>query len=187
MRQSSLLEKRSKAVSDFRAAFEKLLAHHQMIMEEYGGYGNLRVGDRNIRERERALRQEVGRLAGGAGRATADAGLSYALIGFEFNPIANWPRAIEGGLRTGDVLAFCDTAIGRFDQQAEEAREREGGLVGLLARFWRFPTDVREAAGLESPGVRRVAFWGSVAAQVAATLVVTALLGGLSLLVARLL
>jgi len=108
-------------------------------------------------------------------------------MGLQFNPIANWPRALEGGLRPGDVLAFCDTAIGRFDQQAAEARERERGLVGRLARFWRFPTDVREAAGLESRGGRRVAFWGSVAARVAAALVVAALLGLGSLLVARVL
>ena len=121
-------------------------------------------------------RQQVGLLAGPAGEATDRARLSVLQAGMQFNPIRNW----SGSLSSRTIHSFCDSAFGSLMTRADEAAERERGLVGLLARFLRFPVDVREAAGFESEAGRTFALWAAVAAQVLAIVIgagVLALIG----------
>ncbi len=74
----------------------------------------------------------------------------------EVNPALVWATLLdEFPLVTPDVmLTVGNQATGVLEGLYEEAVERERGLPGVLARFLRFPTRVREAAGLPPKTVR---------------------------------
>ena len=72
-----------------------------------------------------------------------------------FNPALVWSTLLDTyAIVTPDVVStVANQAIGRFESLADRAAEREKGLAGFLARFLRFPSSVREAAGLKPRSV----------------------------------
>ncbi|APF34907.1 hypothetical protein [Microbacterium paludicola] len=73
-------------------------------------------------------------------------------------PMTHWKSAFHDAsdLDPMTVVAAVDLAIGRAQQRLEESREREKGVVGLIAAILRWPSDLREAVG-PSPGQKRAA------------------------------
>lgn len=118
--------------------------------------------------------------AGRAGLAEKHAGYRWEQFGEAYSPIVNWRKSFDQ--RRGDietVVTHTNQLLGYLERQLKETEDRESGLAGWMARFVRFPTDVREAAGLSSRGGQTAAFVVAVASQVVASLV---LLGILALL-----
>ncbi|HEY6318533.1 MAG TPA: hypothetical protein VI462_11675 [Acidimicrobiia bacterium] len=126
--------------------------------------------------------RETGILAGPAGDAAGRLGKHAAHKEVEggqpINPIRNFANRAVSPI---DVQIYCDAAIGSLETLAEEAAGRERGVVGLLARFLRFPVEVREAAELGSPAGQRIAFWAAVTAEVLAIVIATGVLAAVGL------
>lgn len=126
-----------------------------------------------------------------AGRATPIANELQLISIFDqvVNPIADWRNSLRRNhpLTPALIDSYCTQLIGRLEQQAETARMRETGLVGLFARFVRIPYDVREAAGIDlSANAQRGAFLVGVAIQVVSGLLVAGVLAAIAVLIAHL-
>jgi hypothetical protein len=136
MRPSKRLELDRDAVVAFRDKFTALLADPH----------------------DKALQAELDTAAGPAGEI---AGRTGAIIFYDpgggqphvpLNPFLAWSKVIypdKYRLMPNDILGSANRLTGLLDAAVAKARERETGLVGLIARVIRFPADVREAAGLE--------------------------------------
>lgn len=106
-----------------------------------------------------ALRQRVNLLSGPAAAAVGAKGLSVAppaAIGgpiISVNPIAAWAQPFSAptpySLTLQEVTDFVDSAIGELEALVARHRQRERSIAGLVARFFAFPSAVREAAGVE--------------------------------------
>lgn len=81
------------------------------------------------------------------------------------NPALAWSTLLDTyAIVTPDVVStVANQAIGRFESLADRAAEREKGLAGFLARFLRFPSSVREAAGMKPRSVTGGLVSGAVA------------------------
>jgi hypothetical protein len=68
------------------------------------------------------------------------------------NPFLVWDQAFISqnvyGLLPDMVRSSTDTLIGMLEFERDRARDLERGLAGLAGRFVRFPSEVRESAGL---------------------------------------
>jgi hypothetical protein len=126
--------------------------------------------------------------AGRAERASQELGIGVLIFNQQVNPIADWRNSLRPmhPVTPDLVQSHCLQLIGSANHLRETARLREAGLTGLLARFLRFPYEVREAAGvnLRSERAQRGAFVIAVAAQVVAALAVAAILAGLGFIIA---
>ena len=132
----------------------------------------------------------VGELSGPAAKAAAQAGVNMVLQDAPIaggrrtviNPIQAWVSAFEGTshLTIQNVLDACDQAVGILREELTTVRNRERSPAGLVARFVRFPYEVREAAGFseESSLGSRAAFGAGVLVQVVVTVVSGLLLAG---------
>jgi hypothetical protein len=134
-----------------------------------------------------ALIDFTGQAAGRAQTGAAHSLIVMAVQGSIIDPILGWRNSFtpfHPNTRQ-TVETFCLQVIGRLRGMADEARSQESGFAGLVGRFVRFPSDVREAAGLSSRAGQHGAFIAGVAIQVTASLVVAGLLALLGLLLAH--
>jgi len=112
--------------------------------------------------RASAVMPKVAHLAGRAAEAFQESGIliAYKPPGTHqtttVNPALVWSTLLDTyPMVTPDVMfTVGEQAAGRFESLYDEAEEREHGLAEFLARFVRFPSRVREAAGLEPSTVR---------------------------------
>lgn len=65
------------------------------------------------------------------------------------DPVANWEMSLRdpAQLAPETIISAVEAAIGAAAQKAEDARPRERGIVGLIAAFLRWPSELREAVG----------------------------------------
>lgn len=135
------------------------------------------------------LRSEVSTACGSALSAYGRHGGVFAMRNAAYamsnvNPVANWEMSLRdpGQLPPETIVSSVDSAIGLAKTRAEEAAQRERGLVGVVASFLRWPIELREAVGPGHAAQRRAAGALGVAAQVlvgiVATLLATALVAG---------
>lgn len=121
----------------------------------------------------------VARTAEAAGRAhpALMGGYEMEYLGRRFNPVVDWRTSFaRAGITPDMVESYVQQLVGKYERDAAEAREREKGLSGLVARIVRFPTDVREAAGLSSKAGQTSAFVAGITVEVIAGLVLAGLL-----------
>lgn len=107
------------------------------------------------------IRERVGLLAAGAAHGIVMAGAMVMhqdapIAGGRrttINPATSWSQAIDGDgfIEPRHVLDSCNLAIGQLDEMRLQAERTERSLAGRVARFIRFPAEVREAAGFR-PG-----------------------------------
>lgn len=106
------------------------------------------------------LNTVMSKVAHAAGRAAEAFQESGILIAYKppgamqrttMNPAMVWSTLLDTyPMVTPDVMfTVGEQATGRFESLYDEAEEREHGLAEFLAKFIRFPSRVREAAGLE--------------------------------------
>lgn len=100
------------------------------------------------------LRGAVAQAAGPAGTVYERYGgvLSLragAYVMHRVNPVINWELSLRdpAQLPPDTVISAADGAIASARHRADEARDRERGLTGLIAAFIRWPVDLREAVG----------------------------------------
>lgn len=151
MRGSKALAQRIEAIEEFRAAYVELVEHH--VESEVIGFGTTGLFPREGSERAIAeLRPKVERAAGRAQHAAKGSGL-LRVHNLALDPVMNWTKSLgcfpDRILSPDDVLGFCDRALGRLEQERQNAQRHERSLVGLVARFVGFPAQVRAAAGLK--------------------------------------
>jgi hypothetical protein len=182
----------------FRDAFVALLNESERSPESYSGR-IFRWVPRPGRETEWArLRGDVAIAAGSAAGAVDRLGLSLIVkpapmtgqAAYSLNPIAAWSSALEppNDFTVENVLDTVTQVIGRVERLRREAEITERSFAGKLTRFFGLPGEVREAM---SPQGRRgvpaaVGFWGTIVAEIIATLSATALLALFGVLVAKL-
>lgn len=110
------------------------------------------------------LRSEVATSAGAASRSYPRWGGTFTLrnaayISHNVDPVANWEMSLRDveQFPPETVLAAVEAAMATAHQAANEARQRERGLTGLIAAFLRWPSNLREAVGPGGAGVQRTA------------------------------
>jgi hypothetical protein len=135
----------------------------------------------------RAMIDNVTEKSGAAHKAVIRSGFIQVFGGRPFDPVADWQHSfIPGHPNTANLVdSHCVQIIGYYREAARTAREREKGIAGLLARFVRFPSSVREAAGLQSRAGQQSAFIVAIIAQVMATLIAAGVLGLVGYLIAH--
>lgn len=194
MKSSKALLAQRAVMASFRDEFLKLhgyyhYAEYAPVGMNLGGEWILRDG---ISEDEvDSLRRRVGELAGAASSISSrHVQQSYkppgTLSTVRFDPIAQWSDALDPGssffgASAKDVTETVDHVIGRLDLQRIDAETRERSLAGRVARFIRFPIDVREAAGFKPhTAAGKAAF--SITAVIQGVLVAVVTAGVLGLL-----
>ena len=187
MRRSARYEAYVRDLSSFLDAYTTLVAAVRQATD-----GSYMLGVDSsldfLRPEDNYLLDQTAEAAGRAHAAVTASGYHMQQFGQVFNPIVDWQRSFLGaGVSPDTVASYTRQLMGMYERRAADARDKEKGLVGLLATFVRFPTDVREAAGLSSKAGQASAFLVGVAAQVLAALIVTGVLAtigyGLSRLV----
>jgi len=136
-----------------------------------------------------ALIEATSGAAGGAHTAVHRAGIFQSFGGSPFDPVGDWRNSFVPGHPNAAplVINHCEQIIGHYRQLSRDARARERGIVGIVARFVRFPSSVRDAAGLTSKAGQRGAFAVGVAVQVVGTLISVGLLALVTDLIAHVL
>ena len=110
------------------------------------------------------VNEVMARVSLAAGRAAGAFQESGMLVAYKppgtmqttsVNPALVWSTLLDTyAMVTADLMfTVGNQVVGRFESLAERAAERERGLAGFFARFLRFPSAVREAAGLEPRSV----------------------------------
>lgn len=101
-----------------------------------------------------ALIDEVSRGAGPAGPIYPLYGPIFQThsgqwINRGFNPVVGWKTSIDDieQFPPQTLISSLDGAVARAQSEAEDARDRERGLTGFIARFIRWPLELREAVG----------------------------------------
>lgn len=184
MKQSDYFSGRLADVKAFRELFDELVA---ISAPRPVVGGQVRWAPIAGREQEAAaLRRTVAQAAGRASTATAGNVIivgpppAIGIAPVSVNAIANWSIPFGGptlhDIPVERIQEFTDDAIGELEGIIEEWKQKERGLVGLLASAIRFPSAVREAAGFEAKTAQGRASAG-FAVFVAATLYTAA--GGL--------
>jgi hypothetical protein len=167
LRQSKQLEQRIEHMRRFRHAFKETLALATEESEDILG---------EVTRHKESLNR-LGELAGVALAAAGSVQSGVSRFGRSYNPLLQWrdPFRVGGGLASAqEVIDACDTVIGFLLTRLEEARANEATIAYKIGRVVGFPQRARLAAG---PGriAKEVAFWGSVAAEVVAGLIVVAI------------
>lgn len=166
MKRSDILAEQISALEDFKAEFETFIALRDRQRKE----GEAAVPYRSLADppdpdddpKVKELRATVAELSGPAGQAIDDAGLRLvvrepALVGgrmLDLNPVYGWMNGLNDRLayiQPPDVIDCCGQAIGKLKVQKAAVFAQERSIAGRLARFIRFPSDVREIAGMK-PG-----------------------------------
>ena len=140
-------------------------------------------------ETQRAI---VAELSGPAAIACAEAGTvviyqdAPAAGGRQttLNPVQSWSYSLDGTGHVGIdvVLDSCNQAIGILKTRHEGARRLERSIAGRVARFIRFPAEVRQAAGFQpKTAAGRVTLGLAVALQTILTSAVAAILVAIAL------
>jgi hypothetical protein len=117
---------------------------------------------RGMESRASQVMIAVATAAGRAARAFQASGhlVSYKPPGTwqrtDVNPALVWSTLLDDYPMVTPDLMFTvgSQAIGVLESLRDEQADRETGMAGLLARFVRFPSRVREAAGLEARTLR---------------------------------
>jgi hypothetical protein len=137
--------------------------------------------------------REVAIAAGAAVDAYARYGGTYTLrnaawITHKVDPVTNWQMSLRDPeqLAPEMVIASVEAAIGRAEQAAADAAQRERGITGLIAAFLRWPSDLREAVGSEPSVQRTAAGVIGIMGQIFVGAIATALATGLVAVVAEL-
>jgi hypothetical protein len=115
------------------------------------------------------LRTKVAQTAGPAGIVYGEYGTMYRTqsgpyVNPGFHPIVNWEVSIKDAEQFSplNLQTALDAAIANADSMELEAADRERGLIGLLAKFIRIPTDLREAVGGGSGSQKAATYVGRV-------------------------
>lgn len=182
---ASVLERHIEALRLFRDELVRLLT----MIDEGDQERRRRFGPRYLGEPDEIESAEVERhrahvaeLSGSAAIACAEAGVTVIyqdapIAGGRqttINPVQSWSYALDGTGHVGVdvVLDSCNQAIGILKTRYEEAHRLERSLAGRVARFIRFPAQVRRAAGFPPKSTAgRVTFSVAVALQ---TIITTA-------------
>jgi hypothetical protein len=159
----------AEALRDFREAYVELVnasaPHQPRFLTE--------LGPGVSHDRWSRLRSEVSTVSGAAIPAYGRHGAVFSLRNAAYmmtnvNPVANWEMSFRDPeqLPPETVVSVVESAIGLADKRADEAAHREHGLVGLVASFLRWPSELREAVGPGHAAQRRAAGVLGIAAQV---------------------
>jgi len=150
MRPSQQFKRDAELVYAFREAYVALLnstrPHQPRFITQLGPAVPIEEWNR--------LRHAVSVAAGAAGPAYhrhrgtfALRNAAYVMSGVD--PVANWEMSLRDPeqLAPETIISAVEAAIGAARQKAAEAKDRERGLVGLIAAFLRWPSELREAVG----------------------------------------
>lgn len=158
MRRSQQLEQHIVAVRDFRDALVSLMEVMERRSESVTGHFYRWVPKPQQEGRGETLRSTVSELAGPASNAANEAGILVTLqeplaVGgrsHTVNAIMSWSTILDPPnlLTAQAVLDYCSQVIGSLQAEKKSAEAQERSLAGRVARFVRFPFDVREATGL---------------------------------------
>jgi hypothetical protein len=164
MRRSQQLEHHIVAVNRFIEALNDFLEVMEPRPEGFSGSFYQWVPKNGQEQRSAQLRAIVNQRSGPATKAAEAANIALTLreppaVGGRehvVNAIATWWSALDPPnlLPMQSVFDYCAQVIGHLTAMRDEAEARERTLAGRVARFVRFPLDIREAAGL--PGKRAV-------------------------------
>jgi hypothetical protein len=171
MKHSARLARERDDVQRFKDAYIRLLSMHDA--GEVVGLGTrVMVPGPDIADDALAQqRSEVARLAGAAGEVAMRHGaISYVnppgtVTGLiPFNAILSWSDTFDDlsytSLTSDHLLGITDQLLGKLDRERLTAEEQEGTLAGWIARFVRFPSEVRDAAGFDPRSRRgKATFW----------------------------
>ena len=101
-----------------------------------------------------ALFDAVSRSAGPAGPIYLIYGPIYQThsgpwVNGAFNPVVGWKTSIDDieQFPPQTLIAALDGAIARAETESLDSQIREKGITGLIARFIRWPLELREAVG----------------------------------------
>jgi hypothetical protein len=147
---------------------------------------------------ETEIRQLHPRLALAAGRAAAAFETTGVFIAYKpsgtmnrmaVNPATAWNSFTDRFpvVTPPNMMDVGNQALGKLNSLYQQAKERERGLAGLVARFIRFPVAVREAAGLPPKTVSGGLLTGFVALvqTIVVGIVVAAIGGALAIPIAK--
>lgn len=169
---------------EFRNAYVALLNSAKVVDNDGWTSSELgpKVDNATWQERMRA----VAAASGSAGPAYLRYGGTWtmrnaAYITKNVDPVSNWQMSIKrpDNMPVENVLSAVDAAIARAQQEADDARQRERGLTGVIATFLRWPSTLREAVGPDSGAQRAAAGFVGVFAQVFVGALTAALTAGL--------
>ena len=139
------------------------------------------------------LRDAVARAAGPAAPVYPRYGTLFQLrsggwVQDRANPVLHWETAMRNCelLAPDTLVGALDGAIARAYAERDDAQAREKGFTGLVARFLRWPWELREAVG-GGAVARRSAYAVGVGGQVIAGLITAGILAGIAKLASRLL
>ncbi len=101
-----------------------------------------------------ALFDEVSRAAGPAGPIYPQYGPIFQThsgpwVNSGFNPVVGWKTSVDDieQFPPQTLITALDGAIARAQAESEDALNREKGFTGFIARFIRWPLELREAVG----------------------------------------
>jgi len=96
------------------------------------------------------------------------------------SPVANWEMALSApeSLPPESVVSMVETAAGLAFSRQKQAAGNEKGVVGLVAAFMRWPSNLREAVGPGSTQ-RRAATVVGIAGQVLTGVIVAGIVAGI--------
>lgn len=149
MRPSEKCDQDWRAVDRYSKALNDLLVIVETVQTGFGTW-ELRVPPSRKLEGDAAL----SKLARAAGPASAIADkygvfLSAQRTGYSepktVSPLRNWQMCLDAPwlLPPDNVIGATLSLLGRIEHERDEARIRERTLAGRLARFIRFPVEVR--------------------------------------------
>lgn len=151
---ASHYRRRADEIHAFLNAYSEFLACVERVSDGFREVWKIRPA---AEPRVNAVMSKVAHAAGRAAEAFQESGILIAykppgtLQTTTVNPALVWSTLLDTyPMVTPDVMfTVGEQAAGRFESLYDEAEEREHGLAEFLARFVRFPSRVREAAGLE--------------------------------------
>lgn len=155
-------------LSNFRNAYVQLI--NASIQKD--AYPKISMGPGGDVNEWMLLRHQVSRLAGPAGPIYPHYGPIYQThsgpwVNSNFNPVVGWETSINDikQFPPQTLITALDGAITRAETEVCDAREREKGITGLIAKFIRWPLELKEAVGKGS-AIQKAALTLGVMGQV---------------------
>jgi hypothetical protein len=139
----------------FLQAYVDLVHSTTQVVGDFGSELVPYVDKQDWAEKRRA----VSRSAGAALPAYSRHGSPYTVRGRSLDPVANWEMSLRDPqlLPPETVAASVESAMGAALQELAEAEPRERGLIGLIAGFFRWRSDLQEAVGAGHPTQQKAA------------------------------
>lgn len=153
MKPSERYRRDAEVMLTFRNAFVDLLNHSRPVE---ASYLRTSMGPQAGMAESRWLemRSAVASASGPAAVAYRRYGGALTLRNAAFmmnnvDPVMNWELSFKDPeqMPPHEVASIMDAVIATAKEHAEDARQRERGLTGLIAAFLRWPENLREAVG----------------------------------------